>query len=364
MMGRNETLHVFAVGQLLGICLVFGLSNNVFSSQDEVSLDKSIIDIHVHTAGIGAGGSGCYVAPRLRDSYKFGWYLRAFGVSREELEESGDAIIFERISKHVRNSTSVHQTVVLAMDGVIDAQGDLDRQQTQIYVPNIFAISETDRYDNLLFGASVNPYRPNALAILEEVAGAGAVLVKWIPAIMAIDPADRRIIPYYEKLVELDLPLLIHVDQERSFSGAEDELGDPFRLKLALETGVTVIAIHIATTGKNEGEGNFERLLSLFGHYENLYTEISNLTQINKLGYLHDALKVAGLSERMLYGSDWPLQFFPLVSPWYQIGRVGIGDIREVSKLKNQWDRDVALKRAMGVPQDVFDRGRVLLNIR
>ena len=133
---------------------------------------------------------------------------------------------------------------------------------------------------------------------------------------------------------------------------------------LALETGVTVIAVHIATTGKNEGEGNFERLLSLFGYYENLYTEISNLTQINKLGYLHDALKVAGLSERMLYGSDWPLQFFPLVSPWYQIGRVGIGDIREVSKLKNQWDRDVALKRAMGVPQDVFDRGRVLLNIR
>lgn len=93
------------------------------------------------------------------------------------------------------------------------------------------------------------------------------------------------------------------------------------------------------------------------------YTEISSLTQINKLGYLYDALAVPGLSERMLYGSDWPLQFFPLVSPWYQIGRIGIGEIRKVGRLKNPWDRDVALKRAMGVPEDVFVRARAVLKI-
>ena len=99
-------------------------------------------------------------------------------------------------------------------------------------------------------------------------------------------------------LIELDLPLLVHVGQERSFSGAQDELGDPLRLKLALDVGVTVIAAHIATTGKNAGEGNFERLLPLFEQYGNLYTEISSLTQLNKLGYLYSALEVSGLSKR------------------------------------------------------------------
>ena len=308
-MKRNR--NAYLIVYWLGTCLVYGLSNNAFSSQHDAASSDPIIDMHVHTAGIGAGGSGCFVAPKLRDSYKFAWYLRAFGVSREELEAGGDAIIVQRTAEHIRGSTTVHQAVVLAMDGVINTDGELDKQRTQVYVPNDFVRSETARHRDLLFGASVNPYRPDALAILDELVAAGAVLVKWIPAIMAIDPSDRGIIPFYEKLVEHELPLLVHVGQERSFSGAEDELGDPVRLKLALDIGVKVIAAHIATTGKNEGEGNSERLLPLFEQYANLYTDISSLTQINKLGYLQLALQVPGLSDRMLYGSDWPLQFFP-----------------------------------------------------
>jgi uncharacterized protein len=348
---------------LAAVYVALAASGNAFADLHDSAGTKSIIDIHVHTAGIGAGGSGCFINPALRDSYKFRWYTRAFGVSREELERSGDAIVFQRIAASIKASASVQKAVVLAMDGVIDEGGELDRTQTQVYVPNDFVQGETDRYENLLFGASINPYRPDALVRLRQVKEAGAVLVKWIPATMRIDPSDPLIIPFYETLVELGLPLLVHVGQERSFGTVRDELGDPARLKLPLDNGVTVIAAHIATTGENEGEANFERLLPLFGHYANLYTDISSLTQINKLGYLYDALAVSGLSQRMLYGSDWPLQFFPLVSPWYQIGHVSIGEIREVGRLKNQWDRDVVLKRAMGVPEDVFARTRAVLKI-
>jgi hypothetical protein len=356
---RSTSITCFVV-----VCAAIALSVNAFAERGgPVGLD-SIVDIHVHTAGIGARGSGCYIAPALRDSYKFRWYLSAFGVSRDELESSGDEIIFQRIAQRIEASVEVSQAVVLAMDGVIDENGALDKARTQVYVPNDFVRRETDRYEVLLFGASVNPYRPDAIARLRAAKDAGAVLVKWIPSIMRIDPSDPGIIPFYETLVELDLPLLIHVGQERSFSAANDELSDPARLELPLDIGVTVVAAHIATTGENEGEGNFERLLPLFERYPNLYTEISSLTQINKLGYLYEALQVPGLSERMLYGSDWPLQFFPLVSPWYQIGHIGIGEIRAVTSLKNKWDRDVALKRAMGVPDAVFARTRVVLKLK
>ncbi|MBI1731933.1 MAG: amidohydrolase family protein [Gammaproteobacteria bacterium] len=325
--------------------------------------DKSVLDLHVHTAGIGAGGSGCFISRGLRGGHKFGWYLGAFGTSLKELEREGDAVILSHISARVADSASVSKAVVLAMDGVVDAAGELDREHTQLYVPNEFLAREVRRFPNLLFGASVNPYRRDALQRLEQVKQDGAVLVKWIPAIMHIDPADPALTPFYAKLKELDLPLLVHVGQERSFGPARDELGDPARLELALEAGVTVIAAHIATTGRNEGEDNFKRILPLFGKYPNLYTEISSLTQINKMGYLYKALRYPGLPDRMLFGTDWPLQFFPLVSPWYQMGRVPLRRLSQLGKLDNQWDRDVALKRAMGVPDAVFDRTWEVLKI-
>jgi hypothetical protein len=101
---------------------------------------------------------------------------------------------------------------------------------------------------------------------------------------MYIDPADSRIIPFYKKMVELDLALLSHAGQKRSFAHARDELGDPKRLVLPLSLGVTVSAAHITSTCENEGEEGFLRLLPMFERYPNLYAGISSLTQINKLG--------------------------------------------------------------------------------
>ena len=135
-------------------------------------------------------------------------------------------------------------------------------------------------------------------------------------------------------------------------------------LELPLSLGVTVIAAHIASTGKNNGKGKFERLLPLFQRFEYLYTDISSLTQINKLGYLSDALKVPGIADRLIYGSDWPLQFFPLVSPWFQLGRVSPRTLWTVAKHKNKRERDVALKLAMGFPDPVFTRSARVLNVQ
>lgn len=321
------------------------------------------VDMHVHVGCIGAGGSGCFVSPELRDGYKFPFYLRAFDTSQEELEAKGDVIVIEKLSRKIAASRLVAKAVVLAMDGVVTPSGELDLSKTQIFVPNEYLVRELAAYDNLLFGASVNPYRPDALQRLEWVKRHGAVLIKWIPAIMEIDPADTRIVPFYEKLIELDLPLLTHAGQERSFAHARDELGDPLRLKLPLELGVTVIAAHIATTGEIDGEENFDRLLPMFEQYPNLYSEISSLTQINKLGYLKRALEHEPILDRLIYGSDWPLQFFPLVSPWHQLRHLSFARMKAIQEIENQWDRDVELKRAMGVEPAIFARSAELLGL-
>jgi predicted TIM-barrel fold metal-dependent hydrolase len=324
---------------------------------------KTIIDMHIHVAGVGAGNSGCYLSPDLGGGYKFDWYLQAFGVDASELERHGDAILITRLANQIAQSRTIDKGVVLALDGVVDANGELDYARTQLYVPNDFVRAETAKFDNLLFGASVNPYRADALSVLENVVAQGAVLIKWIPATMLIDPADPAIVPFYERLAALGVPLLVHVGRERALANARDEFGDPKRLHLPLQTGVTVIAAHLAGTGKNEGEDNFERLLPMFARYPNLYTDISSLTQINKFRFLYRGLRYPEVRSRMIYGSDFPIESFPLVSPWYQLGRVPLDRLYAIANEPNRWDRDVELKRAMGVPDDVFVRAWTLLGI-
>lgn len=325
--------------------------------------DAHIIDWHVHVAGLGFGGSGNFVNDEMRNNYRFKFFLKWMNVTEIELEENGDQILVKKLNDKITQSKYIDQAIVLAMDGVIDETNKtLDRNKTQVYIPNDFVASQTAKYSNLLFGASINPNRENSVELLDEVHRQGAVLIKWIPNIMYIDPSDEKFIPFYKRMAELNIPLLTHTGMEKSFANARDDFADPRLLELPLKYGVTVIAAHIATTGESDGQDNFERILPMFAEFQNLYTDISSLTQLNKRGYLAKAMKYPGLTERMIYGTDWPLQSFPLVSPWYHINHIGIKNAWRVSRYKNKWDRDIMLKQAFGVPQSAFVRKLGVLN--
>jgi len=349
-------LLLLVMALLLRLCLFTGPYR-----QTEQLPEAKLLDIHCHTAGIGAGDSGCFVSKQMQDSYKFGIYLKSFWTSREELAQRGDALIIRLISQHLAQSQRVGQAVILALDGVVDERGELDREHTEVYVPNEFVAREVAKTTNLLFGASVNPYRKDALQRLEWAKAHGAKLVKWIPSVMQINPADERLTLFYRKLVELKLPLLTHAGQERSFTHANDALCDPQRLHLPLKLGVTVIVAHIASTGENGGQRDTDRLAPMMGQYLNLYSEVSSLTQINKAGYLREALTRPEWKGRLLYGSDFPLINTALVSPWFYPLNLTTAQMREISAIENPWDRDVALKQALGVPADVFIKANELL---
>lgn len=315
------------------------------------------IDMHCHTAGLGAGNSGCFVSEKLRHGFKLRFYLKSFGVTEEEILREGDAVVLTRLSERLAHSQHVSRAVVLALDGVVDAEGNLDRGQTEIYVPNEFLAVEIPKHPNLLWGASINPYRKDALERLEWARAHGAVLVKWLPSVQHIDPADDRLIPFYKKMVELGLPLLCHTGNERSFTQARDEFCDPTRLWLPLREGVTVIAAHAATTGSFDKERSFDRLARMMPEYPALYADISSLTQLNKHGYLGELLHRPGFEQRLLYGTDYPLiEIHALVSPWYFPRQLSLRQMFAVSKINNPWDRDVALKQALGIPADAWTR--------
>ncbi|MCI5143547.1 MAG: metal-dependent hydrolase, partial [Candidatus Electrothrix sp. ATG1] len=316
-MRRNAFLRrKVACLALLGVFLLiaFGVGVGLFHKNPISSLNpglgKNVLDAHVHVAGLGYGGSGCFINKDMQENFRFPFYLLAMGTSEEELQKHGDAVLFKKLSQRIEQSVTVAGAVILAMDGYVEQDGTLNKAKTQLYVPNAYVARETSKFNNLHFGASINPNRSDAVERLRQAQKNKAVLVKWIPSIMNIDPADPRYIPFYRAMAELDIPLLSHTGMEKSFSGARDELADPQRLELPLQQGVTVIAAHIAASGKTNGEENFERILPLLQQYPALYVDISSLTQINKLGYLARALDKEDVVERMLYGTDWPLQFF------------------------------------------------------
>jgi predicted TIM-barrel fold metal-dependent hydrolase len=316
-------------------------------------IPPGIVDMHCHIAGIGAGGSGCFVSPRLRNNWRFNIYLHSFGVSRKEMLEQGDTLVADRISESVAQSHYVSKVVLLALDGVIGADGLLDTNRTEVYVPNEFVANVCSHHTNLLFGASVNPYRPDALERLEWAKAHGAVLVKWIPPIMAINPEDPKLVPFYKKMAELKLPLLSHTGEEKAFSRADEDFADPEKLRLPLSLGITVIAAHIASSEKYQGERGPDRLAKLMREYPNLYTDISALTQINKTGCLKEALTKPEFSGRLVYGTDFPLINTLLVSPWYE-SHLSLREKWTISRTKNPWDRDVLMKHDLGVPTETF----------
>ena len=320
-------------------------------------------DLHCHVAGLGAGGSGCFVSERLRRSWKVGFYFRSFGVSRRELEQQGDARCADRLSAMLGQSRHVSRAVVLAMDGAVDERGNLDMARTEFYVPNEFVASLAARHTNLLFGASINPYRPDALTRLDQAAAAHAVLVKWLPSIQLIDPADERLVPFYRRMAELRLPLLVHTGAEHSFTWSKDELADPARLRLPLSLGVTVIAAHAAWPGRHDGQRDVDRLACLMKECPNLYADISSLTQLNKLGGLREVLRRPEFRGRLVYGTDFPLINMPIVSPWFFPLDLTLRQRWQISRIRNPWDRDVALKQALGVPAEVFTRAESILRL-
>ena len=323
--------------------------------------EATIIDMHCHTAGAGYGGSGCFISKKMRDSIKFKIYLNSFGVTLKDLQEQGDGLIIKKISDQLHASQYVKGAVVLAMDGVIGPDGSLDKEATEIYIPGEFVRDEVKKYDNLYYGASINPYRRDAIERLRQAAADGAVLVKWLPSIMMIDPTDTRLMPFYKEMARLGMPLLTHTGDEASFTKARNEYADPMRLLLPLKLGVTVIAAHMASLGKTQGQDNMVRLTALMKRYPNLYADISALTQANRLGSLSRALSDSQLHNQLLYGTDYPLINTALCLPWVHVKTIGIREARRIRLIQNPWDRDVELKRALGVPEQIFARPATLI---
>ena len=337
-------------------------------------------DAHAHLVGTGDAGSGVVVNPEMESLLSPAQYARRLfflnAGCAHEAPGSVDRAYVERMHNLVDGLRPGAKLLLLAFDRAHDERGEVRWDRTGFYVPDTYA-RDTARASPRYFewAASVHPYRADCVAALERAKGEGARAVKWLPAAMGMDPALPQCDRFYAALARLGLPLVTHAGLERAVLGSDEQnLGNPLKLRRALDAGVRVVVAHCASMGQDRdldqgAHGPFVDSFELFARLMDepryarlLYGDISALTQVNRAGpTLARVLEREDWHARLLNGSDYPL---PGLMPIYSVefivslGLLEPAAARVLSEIRqhNPLLFDFVLKRSLRRGGKGFDR--------
>ncbi len=315
-----------------------------------------IIDMHTHLAGMGHGGSGCWVSSGKFNSIMFRalrWNLGIYGAHRTG---NLDQTYLDLLDKEVRTASAsgaIDAAVIYAHDRIYTENGEASTSGQEIYVPNDYAFACAERETmrgRYMPAVSVHPYRKDALAETERCIARGAVAMKWLPNSQAMDPRDRRCFAMYDLLAARKIPLIAHTGGEHTVRVIRPELGNPEVLRPALDRGVTVIMAHSGTrSGAFDGHW-MEQFCKLVREYPNCWGDTAAFCTPGRIRWIPRMLREEGVVEKLMHGSDYPVP----VTAWFALRELGWNRVRELNSIPGELERDVRIKRAMGLPGIVF----------
>jgi uncharacterized protein len=325
------------------------------------------LDCHVHLFG-NSPSSGARLRPGLLRSMLVPVFYRRFGLNVTSDPVEREQLYISQLARSVEDS-ELDRAVLLAFDQIYDNQGKACPDRTMLHIPNDYtARTCRDGSEHFLFGASVHPYRLDAIEKLEQVVEEGAVLVKLLPNSHGFDPSDSKIQKYYRKMAQLKLPLLVHCGFEHTIPVIDQSFGNPQRLRPALDEGVTVIVAHAGSAGMLHRKETMGEFLELVAEYPNVYGDTAALANFWRSKYLFELLdpgriekkyhvKIEDPWARMVHGSDFPIP----VTPFAFQRAIPRKDLKAVRRLGSVLQQDIELKRLAGVPDDCLTRLNDLL---
>lgn len=254
----------------------------------------------------------------------------------------------------LRDTPRLDAAVILAFDAVHDDDGNLDRERTHLYLTNDYVSALCRRNCTMLFGASVHPYRKDAIAELERCIARRAVLLKWLPIVQDFDPADERCFGLYEVLAHHKVPLLCHTGGEKSLPSLAPQYADPMLLEPALKRGVTVIGAHCGTRSALGETDYLPNWIRLAREYEHFYGDTAALNLPTRCYAYQVLLEDEQLRRKLVHGSDWPILPVPPAC-------IGTAGWFEMMSDENWLRRDVEIKRALGFDAAYWTRAARLL---
>lgn len=350
---------------------ITGAAAELVSSAFEGLNRESMWDVHVHISGIGTGDSGCWVNPAMQRvtspwrQLKFDIYRVAAGVT--DLSRA-DAQYVERLLALHRLCNPAGKLVAMAFDYRVNEKGEVLKERSDFHVPNDYVLRLAKAHPELVACASIHPYRDDAVELLDQAVERGAVALKWLPNAMGMDPASELCDPFYKRLAHHGIPLITHGGTELAVDAPDDqELGNPLRLRRALDLGVKVVVAHSASLGlvedfaaapdrvKMRAFDAFMRLFTDSRYEKNLFADVSAVTQFHRYEVaLRELLIAKDLHPRLVNGSDYPL---PCIDPLFSskaLERAQFISGEDRSLLNQIYDRnpllyDFVLKRRVSV---------------
>ena len=296
-------------------------------------------DAHAHLVGTGDSGGGAYADPRGETWLNPVERIRrkvmlAAACVDEQAAGSIDLRYVARLNSLIDAFPAGFRMMLFAFDYMVDDAGIEQPTRSTFHTPDAYArsvaVSRPERYG---WVASIHPYRADALLRLDDAAKAGAIAVKWLPSSMNIDPASPRCDAFYQRLVELRLPLVIHCGEEVAAPGAgQHGFNNPLHVRRPLEAGVRVIVAHAASLGAardidrlRPGQSDqdaprvasfelFSRLMDEPRWDGRLFADVSAVFQRNRdLAVQRALIERQHWHHRLLHGSDYPLPGIGLV---------------------------------------------------
>jgi uncharacterized protein len=207
----------------------------------------------------------------------------------------------------------------------------------------------------MLFGASIHPYRADAIAELERCAGMGAVLIKWLPIVQNFNPADPVCEGFYDALAALRIPLLCHTGGEQSLPNLDKRTADPNLLIPALKRGVTVIMAHCGTRSTPREIDYLPAFVRLAKEWELCYGDTSALNLPTRSYAYKVILNDPAVRAKLVHGSDWPIVPVP------PMGQIGLAASFQMWAESNWVRRDVEIKRRLGFDNAYWRRAGEIL---
>jgi len=280
------------------------------------------------------------------------WRLKVKGY-----DGNAERQIAQRLTDTLNQTPELDAAVILAFDGVYDRGGQLDPALTHLHVKNDYVIELARQNPKMLFGASVNPYRSDAVKELERCIEAGAVLLKWLPVTQDFNPADEKCFPIYEVLAHHKLPLLCHTGGEKSLPVLDAGVADPALLEPALERGVTVIAAHCGTRSSGNEPDYVPTFVRMAKEYEHCYGDTAALNLPTRSYAWDTLLNDPAVHAKLVHGSDWPIPAFPPVT------QLAWSDTVRLFWDANWMRRDVHIKQRLGLGEDYWRRAATILRM-
>jgi len=249
--------------------------------------------------------------------------------------------------------------VLLALDAVYDEDGVSRPDLTMLHVENDFVRASANGRPEFIFGASVHPYRKDAVPEFDRVVRQGARLIKWIPSAQHIEPDSPRCYPLYEAMAHHNIPLLCHTGVEHMLGIRRADYNHPRRLVPALQRGVKVVAAHCGAHLYLHEPSFVSAWATLAREHENLYGDTGAFSIVTRIPALGRILKDTVLTTKLLYGSDFP----GIPSPLW-CWQLGLSKMRELSHIRNPLARNVSVMQALDVPAEAFERAHKQLGIK